>query len=92
MDKSESSKQNQAFHDAAYDAFVTGLCFIRLVNYLGSQNGIELPVAPLNSLLDPYRNKLAIIRSDGCVNLTGDDRKFTISRKIINNFSCDGPF
>ena len=50
-------------HEAGYDAYITGICFIALCNYLGSLQKPEIPVVLSDShLLNPFLNKLLIAR------------------------------
>lgn len=63
-------------HEAGYDAYITGLCFIALSNYLGtlerSENSTVLATSPL---LNPFHNKVPIARLKDFpyVNLVGKD-------------------
>ncbi|XP_076623597.1 poly(A)-specific ribonuclease PARN isoform X2 [Colletes latitarsis] len=50
-------------HEAGYDAYITGICFIALCNYLGSLQKPEVSIVLANSqLLNPFLNKLLIAR------------------------------
>nr|XP_012151358.1 PREDICTED: poly(A)-specific ribonuclease PARN-like isoform X2 [Megachile rotundata] len=63
-------------HEAGYDAYITGICFIALSNYLGSLQTPEISVVLSDSpLLEPFLNKLVIARLKDIpyINLTGDD-------------------
>ncbi|XP_024881595.1 poly(A)-specific ribonuclease PARN-like [Temnothorax curvispinosus] len=63
-------------HEAGYDAYITGLCFIALSNYLGIlQNSENATVLPNSPLLNPFLNKLPIARLKDFpyVNLVGKD-------------------
>ncbi|XP_076309191.1 poly(A)-specific ribonuclease PARN-like isoform X2 [Tachypleus tridentatus] len=67
---------NEKQHEAGYDAFITGLCFITLANHLGSfQDPPEYPVLPGSQLLKPYINKLYLAKSHDVhfINLNGTD-------------------
>ncbi|XP_022243473.1 poly(A)-specific ribonuclease PARN-like [Limulus polyphemus] len=67
---------NEKQHEAGYDAFITGLCFITLANHLGSfQDPPEYPVLPGSQLLKPYINKLFLGKSHDVhfINLSGID-------------------
>ncbi|XP_012258948.2 poly(A)-specific ribonuclease PARN-like [Athalia rosae] len=61
-DQSYSSLVDKS-HEAGYDAYITGLCFISLSNYLGTlqkpESSVVLPNSPL---LNPFMNKLLITR------------------------------
>ncbi|RLU16444.1 hypothetical protein DMN91_010512 [Ooceraea biroi] len=63
-------------HEAGYDAYITGLCFIALSNYLGTLEKSENTTVLANSpLLNPFLNKLPIQRLKDIpyVNLVGKD-------------------
>ncbi|XP_029169507.1 poly(A)-specific ribonuclease PARN-like [Nylanderia fulva] len=63
-------------HEAGYDAYITGLCFIALSNYLGTLQKSENATVLANSpLLNPFLNKLPIARLKDFpyVNLVGKD-------------------
>nr|XP_054763474.1 poly(A)-specific ribonuclease PARN-like [Lytechinus pictus] len=49
---------NQKFHEAAYDAYITGVCFATMANYLGSFLTPPKPrVSPTSNLIEPFLNK-----------------------------------
>ncbi|KAK0096480.1 hypothetical protein PV326_005374 [Microctonus aethiopoides] len=51
------------YHEAGYDAYITGLCFIAMSNYLGSLQSEKISlVDPSSPLLNPFLNKLIIVR------------------------------
>ncbi|XP_053392664.1 poly(A)-specific ribonuclease PARN-like isoform X3 [Mercenaria mercenaria] len=57
-------KDNEALHEAGYDAFVTGQCFISLSNFLGQfQQPPSDHVPPASPLLEPFLNKIFMMRS-----------------------------
>jgi len=57
--KLDSSKE----HEAGYDAYITGLCFLSMWNYLGSlEDSEEFDPFTNFSLLDPYKNRLFLMR------------------------------
>ncbi|XP_015595875.2 poly(A)-specific ribonuclease PARN isoform X1 [Cephus cinctus] len=63
-------------HEAGYDAYITGLCFISLCKYLGSLQKPEVStVLTDSSLLNPFLNKLLITRLKDVpyIDLTGKD-------------------
>ncbi|XP_063240620.1 poly(A)-specific ribonuclease PARN-like isoform X2 [Bacillus rossius redtenbacheri] len=63
-------------HEAAYDAFLTGLCYLAMARHLGSQDSPPThPVLPTSPLLAPYINKLNLLRSvdSNYIDLSGDD-------------------
>lgn len=47
----EYDVDNQKLHEAGYDAFLTGYCYLRMLHYLESFNGSS------NALVDFYVNK-----------------------------------
>ncbi|KAG1668716.1 Poly(A)-specific ribonuclease PARN [Nymphon striatum] len=54
---------NLRLHEAGYDAFITGVCFITMCKYLGSLQRPSLDtVNPNSPLLEPYINKLFLLR------------------------------
>ncbi|XP_031787554.1 poly(A)-specific ribonuclease PARN isoform X2 [Nasonia vitripennis] len=67
---------NDKSHEAGYDAYITGLCFIALCNRLGELQIPEIStVLPDSPLLNPYLNKLLIARLKDYphINLIGND-------------------
>ncbi|XP_012535917.1 poly(A)-specific ribonuclease PARN isoform X2 [Monomorium pharaonis] len=63
-------------HEAGYDAYITGLCFIALSNYLGTlQTSEKTTVLPNSPLLNSFLNKLPIARLKDVpyINLAGKD-------------------
>ncbi|XP_012226535.1 poly(A)-specific ribonuclease PARN [Linepithema humile] len=70
------SVSTEKSHEAGYDAYITGLCFIALSNYLGTLQKSENATVLANSpLLNPFLNKLPIARLKDFpyVNLVGKD-------------------
>ncbi|XP_070166394.1 poly(A)-specific ribonuclease PARN [Polyergus mexicanus] len=70
------SVSTEKSHEAGYDAYITGLCFIALSNYLGTLQKSENAMVLANSpLLNPFLNKLPIARLKDFpyVNLVGKD-------------------
>ncbi|CAI9743295.1 (A)-specific ribonuclease PARN-like isoform X1 [Octopus vulgaris] len=68
--------ENQQLHEAGYDAFITGLCFIGMANYLDKLSSTKYPLfSPLSPLLEPFKNKLFMSRVQDIpyVNVTGND-------------------
>ncbi|XP_015110042.1 poly(A)-specific ribonuclease PARN [Diachasma alloeum] len=66
----------EVYHEAGFDAYVTGLCFVAMANYLGSQQSTKVDtVLPDSSLLGPFLNKLLILRLKDFpyINLVGPD-------------------
>ncbi|KAK7862589.1 hypothetical protein R5R35_004199 [Gryllus longicercus] len=63
-------------HEAGYDAYLTGVCFLTLANYLGSlEEPAKKPVLPNSPLLRPYINRLHLMRVQDVtfIDLTGED-------------------
>ncbi|KAK2164575.1 hypothetical protein NP493_1408g00000 [Ridgeia piscesae] len=53
----------EQLHQAGYDAYITGLCFITMANYLGSvQKPPQDAVTPDSPLLQGYVNRLYLMR------------------------------
>lgn len=70
------SVSTEKSHEAGYDAYITGLCFIALSNYFGTLQKSENATVLANSpLLNPFLNKLPIARLKDFpyVNLVGKD-------------------
>ena len=67
---------DEKLHEAAYDAFLTGKSFIGLANFLGKfQDPPKETVLPGSSLLEPFVNKIFLMRLEGIpyLNLAGPD-------------------
>ncbi|KAK3089306.1 hypothetical protein FSP39_002559 [Pinctada imbricata] len=63
-------------HEAGYDAYITGRCFISMANYLGSFHKPPMSrVAPTSPLVEPFINKLFMMRilDIPYMNLAGKD-------------------
>ncbi|CAL7936045.1 unnamed protein product [Xylocopa violacea] len=76
IDGRSYSTLTEKCHEAGYDAYITGICFIALSNYLGSLQNPEIPIVLPNSpLLDPFSNKLVIgiLKDIPYINLDGQD-------------------
>ncbi|XP_043585403.1 poly(A)-specific ribonuclease PARN-like isoform X1 [Bombus pyrosoma] len=76
IDDRSYSTLTEKCHEAGYDAYITGICFIALSNYLGSLQNPEVPIVLSDSsLLDPFINKLLIARLKDIpyINLVGED-------------------
>lgn len=66
----------QQLHEAGYDAFITGLCFISLSQFLGGlNNSKQQMISPLSKLLEPFCNKLFMSRVQDIpyMNIAGND-------------------
>ncbi|XP_017879496.1 poly(A)-specific ribonuclease PARN-like isoform X2 [Ceratina calcarata] len=73
-----STSEVDKSHEAGYDAFLTGVCFVALSNRLGSlQDPPVDTVLPDSPLLHPFLNKLLIgrLKDMPYINITGDDPK-----------------
>lgn len=69
-------KETESQHEAGYDAFITGQCFIALSNFLGQfQKPCAEHVPPTSPLLEPFLNKIFMMRSLDIpyMDLTGPD-------------------
>ncbi|XP_029432422.1 poly(A)-specific ribonuclease PARN isoform X2 [Rhinatrema bivittatum] len=54
---------SEQLHEAGYDAYITGLCFISMANFLGSfLSPPKLNVSPRSKLIEPFYNKLFLMR------------------------------
>ncbi|KAF0876634.1 PARN ribonuclease, partial [Crocuta crocuta] len=53
----------EQLHEAGYDAYITGLCFIAMANYLGSfLSPPKIHVSARSKLIEPFFNKLFLMR------------------------------
>ncbi|XP_048051562.1 poly(A)-specific ribonuclease PARN isoform X1 [Megalobrama amblycephala] len=53
----------EQLHEAGYDAFITGLCFISMANHLGSfLTPPKSHISARSKLLEPFYNKLFLMR------------------------------
>nr|XP_032635551.1 poly(A)-specific ribonuclease PARN isoform X1 [Chelonoidis abingdonii] len=54
---------SEQLHEAGYDAYITGLCFISMANYLGSfLSPPKDHVSARSKLIEPFFNKLFLMR------------------------------
>lgn len=54
---------SEQLHEAGYDAYITGLCFISMANYLGSfLSPPKVHVSSRSKLIEPFFNKLFLMR------------------------------
>uniref|UniRef100_K1R7D7 Poly(A)-specific ribonuclease PARN n=1 Tax=Magallana gigas TaxID=29159 RepID=K1R7D7_MAGGI len=63
-------------HEAAYDAYITGICFTAMSNFLGGLQNPPLPnVLPDATIIKPFTNKLFLMRISDIpyLDLAGDD-------------------
>ena len=68
----------ERYHEAGYDAYITGLCFIAMSNRLGqlvNNNKKKSRVLPDSPLLKPFLNKLYLMKIADIpyMNLAGED-------------------
>uniref|UniRef100_A0A671SWA1 Poly(A)-specific ribonuclease RNA-binding domain-containing protein n=1 Tax=Sinocyclocheilus anshuiensis TaxID=1608454 RepID=A0A671SWA1_9TELE len=71
----------EQLHEAGYDAFITGLCFISMANYLGSfLTPPKSHISARSKLLEPFFNKLFLMRVIDIpyVNMSGPDCKMSV--------------
>lgn len=73
-----------AFHEAGYDAFVTGCCFATMANYLGRlQTTPENFTLPSSHLIQPFINKLFLMRIADIPYLNLDGPDLEVSRDHV---------
>uniref|UniRef100_UPI00358F9CEC poly(A)-specific ribonuclease PARN-like n=1 Tax=Myxine glutinosa TaxID=7769 RepID=UPI00358F9CEC len=68
----------EQLHEAGYDAYITGLSFITMANYLGTfMHPAKQHVTAQSALIEPFVNKLFLMRIIDIpyLNLTGPDPK-----------------
>ncbi|XP_054848743.1 poly(A)-specific ribonuclease PARN [Eublepharis macularius] len=54
---------SEQLHEAGYDAYITGLCFISMANFLGSfLSPPKNPMSATSKLIEPFFNKLFLMR------------------------------
>ncbi|KAM3624643.1 uncharacterized protein V6R79_025955 [Siganus canaliculatus] len=66
----------EQLHEAGYDAYITGLCFISMANYLGSfLTPPKAYISARSKLIEPFFNKLYLMRIIDIpyLNITGPD-------------------
>ncbi|XP_070712512.1 poly(A)-specific ribonuclease PARN [Pempheris klunzingeri] len=66
----------EQLHEAGYDAYITGLCFISMANYLGSfLTPPKAYISARSKLIEPFFNKLFLMRIMDIpyLNITGPD-------------------
>ncbi|XP_074093669.1 poly(A)-specific ribonuclease PARN isoform X5 [Cotesia typhae] len=66
----------ETYHEAGFDAYATGLCFIAMANFIGASESTPVPmVLPGSELLKPFINKLTMLRLKdfSFINLVGAD-------------------
>lgn len=73
---SDYGESDERPHEAGYDAYITGLAFISMANYLGSfQEPPKINITPDSSLVVPFLNKIFVMRMEDVpyLNLAGPD-------------------
>ncbi|XP_036949479.1 poly(A)-specific ribonuclease PARN [Acanthopagrus latus] len=66
----------EQLHEAGYDAYITGLCFVSMANYLGSfLTPPKAYISARSKLIEPFFNKLFLMRIIDIpyLNITGPD-------------------
>ncbi|XP_071953406.1 poly(A)-specific ribonuclease PARN-like isoform X1 [Antedon mediterranea] len=69
-------KKAENYHEAGYDAFITGQCFAIMANFLGTfMDPPKHRVSPSSQFLEPFMNKIHLMRSLDIpyLNLNGPD-------------------
>ncbi|XP_021092903.1 poly(A)-specific ribonuclease PARN isoform X4 [Heterocephalus glaber] len=77
---------SEQLHEAGYDAYITGLCFISMANHLGSfLSPPKLHVSSRSKLIEPFFNKLFLMRVMDIpyLNLEGPDSLNFASRACL---------
>ena len=80
--------ENGKAHEAAYDAYMTGISFVSMMNHLGSfQDPPQDVVHPESPLVAPFLNKIFVMRMEDIpyLNLTGPE--LNPSRKHVFHLS-----
>ncbi|XP_065500634.1 poly(A)-specific ribonuclease PARN isoform X2 [Caloenas nicobarica] len=73
---------SEQLHEAGYDAYITGLCFISMANFLGSfLSPPKNHVSARSELIEPFFNKLFLMRVMDIpyLNLEGPDCNIQVS-------------
>jgi len=73
---SSYSESEEKHHDAGFDAFITGLSFLSMANYLGAfQDPPKVNIPPDSSLVIPFLNKIFAMKMEDIpyLNLAGAD-------------------
>uniref|UniRef100_A0AAY4B7I7 Poly(A)-specific ribonuclease RNA-binding domain-containing protein n=1 Tax=Denticeps clupeoides TaxID=299321 RepID=A0AAY4B7I7_9TELE len=72
----------EQLHEAGYDAYITGLCFISMANYLGSfLTPPRSHISAKSKLIEPFHNKLFLMRIIDIpyLNISGPDWNIQVS-------------
>ncbi|XP_077980043.1 poly(A)-specific ribonuclease PARN-like [Glandiceps talaboti] len=70
------NRGSELLHEAGYDAYVTGSCFITMANFIGTfQDPVKKRIPPNSALLQPFVNKIFVMKMQDIpyINLTGPD-------------------
>ncbi|KAA0721650.1 Poly(A)-specific ribonuclease PARN [Triplophysa tibetana] len=63
VDFQSYNTSSEQLHEAGYDAYITGLCFISMANYLGTfLTPPKSHISARSKLLEPFYNKLFLMR------------------------------
>ena len=79
-------------HEAGYDAYITGMSFLSMVNYLGTfQTPPKVNVSPDSSLVVPFLNKIFVMKMEDIpyLNLGGPDLNPSRDHVFHLTFPCD---
>lgn len=74
-------KAEDKHHEAGYDAYITGLCFLAMHAHLSKMRGEEnVRASPTSPVLKPFLNKLFLAKTahqdSPYMNLSGADREY----------------
>uniref|UniRef100_A0AAR2L8F6 Poly(A)-specific ribonuclease RNA-binding domain-containing protein n=1 Tax=Pygocentrus nattereri TaxID=42514 RepID=A0AAR2L8F6_PYGNA len=75
----------EQLHEAGYDAYITGLCFVSMANYLGSfLTPPRAHISARSKLIEPFYNKLFLMRVVDIpyLNISGPDCKSKTQHNI----------
>uniref|UniRef100_T1JBS2 Poly(A)-specific ribonuclease PARN n=1 Tax=Strigamia maritima TaxID=126957 RepID=T1JBS2_STRMM len=66
---------SEQLHEAGYDAYVTGICFVTMADHLGSLQDEEIKISVECPIVEPFINKLFLMRVQDIpyINLNGED-------------------
>ncbi|XP_074647270.1 poly(A)-specific ribonuclease PARN-like isoform X2 [Tubulanus polymorphus] len=86
------STSKECLHEAGYDAFVTGLCFITMCNYFGKfQDPPKSVIMPSSHFIEPFLHKINMMRVADIpyMNLAGPDLIPCRDNVYHITFPCD---
>uniref|UniRef100_A0A671TQT2 Poly(A)-specific ribonuclease (deadenylation nuclease) n=1 Tax=Sparus aurata TaxID=8175 RepID=A0A671TQT2_SPAAU len=81
----------EQLHEAGYDAYITGLCFVSMANYLGSfLTPPKAYISARSKLIEPFFNKLFLMRIIDIpyLNITGPDCEYDNAVSWIDDTSA----